>query len=113
MTAAPISALKVIDLCNKAVERIHSLIRESPVHKPPKVRHHDLFPDEEEFFQYESLKNLYKKLNYTLRLKEMCELAKESNTEVIVSLSIEDYTSLSSLAGLSKTYSPENPVDTL
>lgn len=101
MTTAPISVFPLIDLCDKAQKHILVLIKGSPVSKPPtsKGASYDFFPDAEEFFQYEGLKDLYKELNFVLRLREMCELAKESDPKAVINLDVKDYTKLSTLSG--------------
>lgn len=105
MTTASVNTSVVINLCDKARTRIHSLIRESPVHKPPEIVSPDFLPDVEEFFQYESLKNLYEELNFILRLRELCAMAEGVN------LSLKDYSRLIKLTGDLINYSPSNPID--
>lgn len=108
MTTAPVHTEFVLDLCDRAMEKIISKIKKCPVSRPPEVCSHDMFPDPEEFFAYETLKDWCKDLNFVVRLKELCKMAQGSST--CIDLSLDTYTKLTIWAGRAIIYSPDNPI---
>lgn len=113
MTTAPISATFVAGMCDAAERQVRFRIENSPVKEPPEPGDESNFflPDPEKFAQYKIFELHYKDLNFILRLREMCELARKINPLACVNLSLKNYSRLTTLTDKQRVYSPDNPID--